>query len=112
MNTWPNWIKRLFGVPVSTPDGRWVAEAWLEWEICRGSTLYRERFDRPDAAAKAARRAAGSLDFHLPKGDFGIQWGVRLACENDTERRIWSPYMPGSRNCRGEHRNSHPLQQS
>ena len=111
MNTWPNWVKRLFKVPIHNPEGVWVAEAWLEWEICTGSTLYRERFDIKEDAAKAARKAAASLDFYLRDGDFGISWGVREACDKDTGRRIWSPYMPGSKNSRSEHRLAHPLHQ-
>jgi hypothetical protein len=107
-----NWIRRLFGRPAHSPKGPWVAEAWLEWDICPGSTLYRERFDTRENAAWAAKAWAKELDWRLPhRDDMGIKWGVRKACEFDTERAIWSPYMPGTRNYCGEHRNSHPLNQ-
>ena len=68
----------IFKSPVHKPDGIWVAEAWLVWGICTGSTMYRERFDSNKDAAWAAKRAAKKLDWWLPQGEnFGIRYGVR-----------------------------------
>jgi len=97
-------------VPIPDPSGAWVAEAWLEWEICRGSTLYRERFATIKDAERAARRGARCLDYFLPPAEgMGIKWGVRRACEADGNHGIWSPYMPGSKHYSGEHATVHPL---
>jgi hypothetical protein len=97
--------------PPHDPDGVWVAEAWVEWEICRGSTLYRERFNSIGHAECAAKKGARDLDFWLPRRwGMGIKWGVRRACSADTGHHIWSPYMPGSKHCTGEHRTAHPLE--
>lgn len=105
-----NWLRRFFGpAPTPTPNGRWVAESWLEWEICRGSTLYRQRFDNFDDAVTSAKRAAKDLDWTLPSKGFGIRWGVRPAGANDNSVQIWSPCLPESPNFRGEHASLHPL---
>ena len=113
MSRFRNWIRQLFGRPVHNPYGAWVAEVWLEWEICRGSTLYRERFCRKEDAARMAESHARTLDAWLPqREDVGIAWGVRKACNADTGHAIWSPCMPGSRGYCGEHREAHPLQRS
>lgn len=105
-------------------DGPFVAEVWLEWEICRGSTLYRQRFRDQRCAERAVRKAAAKLDMALPsyymdtdwsgrrvpyKYEYEIRFGVRPAVATDTTTRIWSPVMPGTTNDSGEHRESHPL---
>lgn len=105
-------------------DGPSVAEVWLEWPLCRGSTLYRQRFVDDASAERAARRAAQILDDVLPKHyadtdssgnrillehEYGIYWGVRPALAGDTTGRIWSPVLPGRSDYRGEHARAHPL---
>ena len=105
------WLRRnVLGLCVHMPDGPWVAEAWLEWDVCRGSVLYRERFNTMDDAARMAKGHARTLDYWLPRRDgMGINWGVRRACDADTGHAIWSPAMPGTRDYCGEHREAHPL---
>lgn len=106
---WPAWVLRLFGVPVHNPAGQWVAEVWLEWEVTRGSTMCRERFDTTAQAERAARSAARTIDYWLPqRDDFGIRWGVRRALPNERGDPIWTTAMPGSRNHAGEHWSAHP----
>lgn len=108
-------------------QGNWVAECWLEWEICTGSTLYRSRFSTPSAAAAAVRRRARMLDWLLPRMyvceyssgrkyleeyGFEIRYGVRPLSPEELKngvREIWSPQMPGTAGDRGEHRQAHPL---
>ncbi len=124
-----NWyIHQVYGFDMKPPgqkdDGPFVAEVWLEWEICRGSTLYRQRFSSERAAARAVRRAAEVLDNTLPRfyydsdwsgrrirypHEFEIRFGVRRANEHDTTATIWSPELPGHREFTGEHSSAHPL---
>jgi len=87
----------------------WVAEVWLDWELCRGSTLYRERFDDFDDAGTSAKKAAKDLDWVLANRVFGIRWGVRRASKADNGLPIWSPHLPGSRNFCGERFEFHPF---
>ena len=101
--------RRLF--PKHTPTGMWVAEVWLEWDICTGSTMYRQRFVHRDEALTAVRRAAQKLDWLLPDQDFGIKYGVRESVEADTGNEIWCAVMPGSPDYCGEHWQAHPLNQ-
>ena len=124
------WVMRQYAAPAGTEpgaknDGPFVAEVWLEWEVCRGSTLYRQRFVNEKSAERAVRKAAAKLDRVLPKhyGDtdwsgrrvvyeyeYGIHFGVRPANEHDSTRRIWSPALPGTQSYAGEHATAHPLQ--
>ena len=108
-NGWPLWLCRLIRLPVHDPAGAWVAECWLEWPTCRGSTMWRERFATVEHARRAAVSASRSLDFHLPRGEFGLKWGVRLALPADRPDPICTTYMPGHRLHRGEHWHAHPL---
>jgi len=106
----------------------WVAECWLEWPVCRGSTLYRRSFKSARAAERSARRRAWLLDMLLPSHyraeyssgrpymesyDFGIKWGVRMATSEESAKgvdRIWAPTLPGSNDFSGEHALGHPMQ--
>ncbi len=105
-------------------DGPFVAEVWLEWEICTGSTLYRQRFSSEKAAERAVRSAAAKLDAVLPthyvdidwsgrrvpyKYEYEIRFGVRRAASNESTARIWSPALPGTQAYSGEHATAHPL---
>lgn len=108
-------------------QGAFVAEAWLEWPVCRGSTLYRQRFRTEWMAALYAKYHAMLLDFELPRTyaaemsdgrryleayEFGVYFGVRRVSSHELEHGvadIWSPTMPGSRDAVSEHREAHPL---
>lgn len=120
--------KGRFIAPDKEGVGDYVAEVWLEWEICSGSTLYRQRFPDVRSAERAVRRAAKKLDGILPthyrvdsyngrpqweKHSFKIQFGVRDIQEQEKENfnAIWSPYMPGESKHTGEHATAHPLLQ-
>lgn len=110
------------------PGGRYVAEVWLEWEICRGSTLYRQRFRSRTAATLFARWHALCLDLHLPHFywdtdsigrpvryayEYGIHWGVRKVTSAEMHQGVspvWSPALPGTKTYRGEHASAHPWQ--
>ena len=105
---------------------KWVAEVWLEWPLCRGSTLYRASFRWHWLAALSARWHAWRLDTDLPRGwrdidhrsrpywepyEFGVYFGVRRPTTR--ERRfgaysIWSPGLPGHKDYRGERPSAHP----
>jgi hypothetical protein len=106
--------------------GPFVAEVWLDWEICRGSTLYRQSFHSKRAAAIYAKLYAVMLDMTLPKYypaegwdgrvyyekyDFEIRFGVRAIVPSEVERfaPIFSKIMPGHSGYSGEHREAHPL---
>jgi hypothetical protein len=107
--------------------GEWVAEVWLEWPICRGSTMYRQRFRFRWMAYLAVRFHAFLLDAHLPthyrdtdwsgnpclyRYDYGIYYGVRKLAASECERfhPFWSVDLPGSKEYHGEHASAHPLQ--
>jgi len=107
-------------------EGGHVAEVWLEWPLCRGSTLYRQRLATEPQAARFARRMARVLDLVLPthwhstdyvgrpcleRYDYGIQYGVRplTQAEHTTFSPLWSPVMPGHRGHESEHADGHPL---
>lgn len=111
-------------MPGVKPDGTYVAEVWLEWPICTGSTLYRQRFSSYESATNAVRVAAKLLDECLPRKyrdtdylgrsiyldyDYGIHFRVRQATPSDTTDEIWSPNLPGHREFNGEHASAHPL---
>lgn len=107
--------------------GPWVGEVWLEWSICRGSTMFRARFASKQAAEAAVKSRAAVLDDILPrtyraeyscgrpyaeKYDFGIYFGVRELTEDEKVNgvsRIWTTEMPGHRGHAGEHSSAHPL---
>ena len=114
--------------PRSDPNGRYVAEVWLEWEICRGSTMFRSRADTLVKAKAAAQRAARLADLWLPSAyraeysdgrpysepyGFEIKWGVI-----DTQKfpgKMWKDVpltlvLPGRPGYTGEHRMCHPLE--
>jgi hypothetical protein len=107
--------------------GSFIAECWLEWEICTGSTMYRAAFKSEEAAAAAAKRHAALLDALLPthyqaefssgrrymeKYCFEIRWGVRPLTAHEKEHGVhtlWTTIMPGTRGHAGEHASAHPL---
>jgi hypothetical protein len=111
--------------PRKVGRGDYVAEVWLEWDICRGSTLYRQRFAYEWQAALFAKLYAMQLDYVLPthwrttdyhgrlcweKYEYGIKFGVRQVTphERDNFQLIWSPVMPGHKDYAGEHATAHP----
>jgi hypothetical protein len=113
--------------PRSKKNGDWVAEVWLEWEICRGSTMYRQRFRFRWTAYLAVRLRALMLDLRLPtryldtdwsgnycvfRYEYAIHYGVRRLAGSERERfhAIWSTELPGTKGYRGEHASAHPLQ--
>jgi hypothetical protein len=102
----------------------YVAEVWLEWEICRGSTMVRRKFKHLWTAALFAKIAAMIVDFHLPsyyraeysdgepyleKYGFEIHYGIRQLGENEIYCPVWSLVMPGNRRSTAEHREAHPF---
>lgn len=120
----PRW--RSAGLLSAGGSGNYVAEVWLEWPICRGSTLYRQRFESQAKAERYARRAAALLDAILPthwrstdylerpcreKYDYGIYFGVRDIAPSEMQSfsAIWSPQLPGHKGYDGEHASAHPL---
>lgn len=106
--------------------GDFVAEVWLEWPICRGSTMYRGRFATAARAEAHVRSAARLLDTWLPKTylaedyfgrpyredyEFGIRFGVRTLTSHEREQGVsefLTTRMPGHRGHQGEHRCAHP----
>lgn len=119
------WLR--VGIGHREVPGAYVAEVWLNWEICRGSTLYRARFHRQWQAALAAKFHAVWLDWVLPTHyraeyssgrrywepyGFAICFGVRAATSLVQDRAtLWSPHLPGSPRSSSEHAASHPWQQ-
>lgn len=108
-------------------QGDWVAEVWLEWEVCRGSTMYRQRFSQRWMAYLAVRFHALVLDGLLPthywstdwsgrpcryRHEYAILYGVRqvLPAEAQDFHPVWSEDLPGMRDFSGEHPMSHPLE--
>ena len=106
--------------------GDFVAEVWLEWPLCRGSTMYRGRFATAARAETYVRSAARLLDTWLPKTyraedclgrpyredyEYGIQFGVRALTPHEREHGVsefLTTRMPGQRGHQGEHRCAHP----
>lgn len=104
----------------------YVAEVWLEWEICRGSTMYRATAKTRLGAWLKAKLAAMTLDCLLPTWywdtdwsgrrcryayEYGIHFGVRKLTEREQQegvRTIWTAVLPGSRKFEGEHSMAHP----
>lgn len=95
-------------------QGQWVAEAWLEWPICSGSTLYRAAFNDEEEARAAAKNRAAYLDKVLPAYytievagggvmreayGYGIHWAVRERSLEEQQGlvKVWSPHLPGLR---------------
>lgn len=108
-------------------QGDWVAEVWLEWEVCRGSTMYRQRFSQRWMAYLAVRFHAIVLDGLLPTHyrdidwsgrpcwyhhEYAILYGVRKVLPQEAKDfcPVWSEELPGKRGYRGEHPMSHPLE--
>ena len=109
-------------------QGGWVAEVWMDWDICRGSTLYRQCFRTKQMAWLFAKLYALRLDLILPstyaaegwdgnpqwfKYEFAIHWGVRTRAPRESTANgfspIWSPAMPGEKGFAGEHASAHPV---
>jgi hypothetical protein len=106
--------------PKAKTTGSWVAEVWIDWEICHGSTMYRQRFNTKWGAYLAVRARAFGLDFLLPssywdtdwsgkpvriKHEFCIRYGVRRLSEKEQEtfNTVYSTVLPGEEGCRAEH---------
>lgn len=105
----------------------YVAEVWLEYEICRGSTMYRATAKTERGAMMKAKIAAMKLDLLLPKFywdtdwggrpcryayEFGIRYGVRQLSEREEKEGVtalFSSSLPGTRRFTGEHASAHPL---
>lgn len=113
--------------PRKNRTGDWVAEVWLEWEVCRGSTMYRQRFRFRWTAYLAVRLRAILLDGVLPRFyrdtdwggrpkmyeyEYGIHYGVRKLVEGEGREfhAIWSDVLPGHRDHSGEHASAHPFE--
>jgi hypothetical protein len=110
--------------------GEFVAEVWLEWEICRGSTMYRERFASESRALSEVRKRARLLDWLLPthyrsedwfgrptmeRHEYEIRWGVRRITDQERIRGVhpvWSTELPGTEGYTGEHASAHPWAQT
>ena len=112
--------------PRQSNQGDFVAEVWLEWDICRGSTMYRQRFATEKSAARFVKLYAWVLDFMLPKGymstdyvgrpkvyahEFDIRFGVRKLVDGEgiNFHPIWTTTMPGYSGHRGEPAQAHPF---
>lgn len=112
--------------PKSKSSGEWVAEVWLEWEIVRGSTMYRQRFRTKFGAWLFSKIYALFLDAYLPTGywettrggtpyvekyEFGIFYGIRKMYlgESTKFRKVFSPFMPGDKRSTSEHYSAHPM---
>ena len=117
--------QRIFA-PRKTGSGDFVAEVWLEWPLCRGSTLYRQRFAHQWQAAVFAKLYAMLLDWVLPtywrttdylgrpcreRYDYGIYFGVRAATAEEAQSfaPLWTTTLPGHAGHAGEHAQAHPL---
>lgn len=117
--------QRVFA-PRKAGSGDFVAEVWLEWPLCRGSTLYRQRFARQEQAALFAKFYAMLLDWMLPthwrttdylgrpsleRYDYGIHFGVRAATSEEAQSftPVWTTRLPGHAGHAGEHAQAHPL---
>lgn len=119
--------RHFFNLLKGDQEEMFVAEVWLEWEICRGSTMFRAPYSSIKRAEKAAHRAAKLLDLFLPKSylaeyssgrlywesyGFEICWGVRPVTGLESQRgvsRIWTTTMPGYSGHHGEHPSVHPV---
>ncbi|KVP39786.1 hypothetical protein [Burkholderia ubonensis] len=107
-----------------------VAEVWLEWDVCRGSTMYRATAKTEHGAQLKAKIAAMKLDLLLPKFymdtdwsgrpcryayDFSIKYGVRKPTEREAKEGVIAlstTSLPGTRGFTGEHAMAHPLGES
>jgi hypothetical protein len=123
-------VRRLTEPRLESTTGDFVAEVWLDWEICRGSTMYRQRFVSEKEALSEVRNRARLLDRVLPthyrtegwsgemrleRYEFEIRWGVRRVTDAerlDGVRPVWSLALPGTEEYRGEHASAHPLAQT
>jgi hypothetical protein len=119
----PAWVRPA----LKKSNGPFVAEVWLEWEICRGSTMYRQSFHSQRMAAIFAKLYAVLIDASLPRlyrvddasddgpvyerHQFEIHFGVRARVDGEAQRLspIFSSTMPGYAGFEGEHREAHPL---
>lgn len=108
-------------------DSVWVAEIWLEWPVCRGSTMWRNGFRSKTLAYLVMRLRAWELDMALPRFcrstdylgrpcleryEYGILYGVRKLSPQEAAhgvQRVWTTRLPGHQGHAGEHRDSHPL---
>jgi hypothetical protein len=130
MVLFPGAIQALMG-PGTAGTGPYVAEVWLDWEICRGSTMYRQRFENKETAELFAKNAARYLDWILPthwrttdwsgrpyfeKYGYAIKFGVRSidVVEDKDFQVVWATRLPGQQGITGagyggEHREAHPL---
>jgi hypothetical protein len=117
--TW--WANSSF--PKRKSSGDWVAEVWLDWEICAGSTMYRQRFKTQFGAYLAVRARAFALDYLLPQvywdtdwsgnpirleHEYSIRYGVRSlsAMEREAFNTVYSTVLPGEKGCTAEHSGS------
>lgn len=112
--------------PATGSSGTFVAEVWLDWEVCRGSTLYRQRFGSLAQATRYVTAYARLLDLLLPahysvtdrrgrvvpeRYNYAIRYGVRAITdpEKASFRSFLSVGMPGGPLDTGEHASAHPL---
>jgi hypothetical protein len=119
-------LRLVFSRRSTNTHGTFVAEVWLNWEICRGSTMYRQQFSSKWRAAIAVKLHAMALDWILPKyytgedyyghpcsykHEYGIVFGIRQLQPNEAANFhvIWTTTMPGYDGFGGEHASAHPL---
>jgi hypothetical protein len=120
-------LRWAFSRRSTNTHGTFVAEVWLNWEICpHGSTMYRQRFSSKWRAAIAVKLHAMALDWILPKyyrgedyyghpcsykHEYGILFGIRQLEPNEAANFhvIWTTTMPGYDGFEGEHVCAHPL---
>lgn len=121
-----NAVLRLAASPL---QGEHIAEVWLEWPICRGSVMYRQRYRWKWMAVADMRLRASMLGLVLPKYwlstdnrdrvirveyPYGISYGIRrpTACEFLMGiNSVWSVRLPGQAEHSAEHREGHPILQ-
>ena len=113
--------------PTPRRDGAFIAEVWLDWEVTRGSTMYRQTFESELAAQFFAKFYAAALDTILPRGwptqdwlgrpffdayKFSIKCGVRSLAPSEAESGVvafFCNHMPSTGLSRSEHFFSHPM---
>lgn len=107
------------GNPKAKKSGDWVSEVWINWEICAGSTMYRQRFRTKWTAYLAVRVRAFILDVLLPqfywdtdwfgkpvrcRHEYSIHYGVRRLSELERPdfRVVYSTVLPGQKGSTAE----------
>lgn len=111
----------------SPQKGGHVVEIWLEWPLCTGSVMYRQRYRWRWMAMLDMRIRAEALDWKLPhfwrttdwngkviriSYDFGIAYGIRTPTAKESREGICAVStftLPGLEGSTAEHREGHPV---